>query len=56
MPVNPRSPLPSFIDQVIPLAVERDMGIVAMKVYFRGMAARIAQETRLFYAMHFRNL
>ena len=43
MPVNPAEPhYKSFIGQVMPLAVERGMGIVAMKVYFRGTAARIA--------------
>lgn len=51
MPVNPAEPhYRSFIDQVIPLAVERGMGVVAMKVYFRGMAARIAPwKLDLFY-------
>ena len=40
LPVNPAEPHhKSFIEQVIPLAVERDMGIVAMKVYFRGAAS-----------------
>lgn len=43
MPVNPAEPhYKSFIEQVMPLAVERGMGIVAMKVYFRGAAAQIA--------------
>jgi len=43
LPVNPAEPHHnSFIDQVIPLAVEHGIGIVAMKVYFRGAAARIA--------------
>ncbi len=43
MPVNPAEPhYNSFIGQVMPLAVERGMGIVAMKVYFRGAAAQIA--------------
>lgn len=51
LPVNPAEPhYRSFIDQVIPLAVERGMGIVAMKVYFRGTAARIAPgKLDLFY-------
>jgi len=44
MPVNPAEPHHnSFIAQVMPLAVERGMGIVAMKVFFRGAAAQIAQ-------------
>ena len=43
LPVNPAEPYHnSFIDQVIPIALERGMGIVAMKVYLRGAAARIA--------------
>jgi predicted aldo/keto reductase-like oxidoreductase len=51
LPVNPAEPHHrSFIDQVIPLAVDRGMGIVAMKVYFRGAAARIAPgKLDLFY-------
>lgn len=51
LPVNPAEPhYRSFIEQVIPLAVDRGMGIVAMKVYFRGTAARIAPgKLDLFY-------
>ena len=51
MPVNPAEPhYRSFIQEVIPLAVDRGMGIVAMKVYFRGMASRIAPgKLDLFY-------
>lgn len=51
LPVNPAEPYHnSFIDQVIPVAVSRGMGIVAMKVYFRGAAARIAEgNLGLFY-------
>lgn len=42
LPVNPAEPAyHSFIDQVIPPARERQMGIVGMKVYLRGLAARI---------------
>lgn len=45
MPVNPAEPhYNSFIGQVMPLAVERGMGIIAMKVYFRGAAAQIAPD------------
>lgn len=44
MPVNPAEPAhKSFIDKVIPLAREREMGIVGMKVYFRGLAARLPE-------------
>jgi aryl-alcohol dehydrogenase-like predicted oxidoreductase len=51
LPVNPAEPhYRSFIDEVIPLAVSRGMGIVAMKVYFRGMAGRLAPgKLDLFY-------
>ena len=51
MPINPAEPYyKSFIEEALPLAVERDMGIIAMKVYFRGMAARIApNKLELFY-------
>lgn len=48
MPVNPAEPsYRSFIDLVIPLARERQMGIIAMKVYFRGLAAQIEQLSSL---------
>jgi predicted aldo/keto reductase-like oxidoreductase len=42
LPVNPAEPaFKSFLDHVIPLANEKGMGIIGMKVYFRGFAARI---------------
>ena len=42
LPVNPAEPTyNSFIDEILPLANEREMGIIAMKVYFRGFAERI---------------
>lgn len=42
IPVNPAEPAyKSFIDGVIPLADERKMGIIGMKVYFRGLAERL---------------
>jgi aryl-alcohol dehydrogenase-like predicted oxidoreductase len=44
LPVNPAEPsYKSFLDSVIPLAKEKQMGIIGMKVYFRGLAARLAQ-------------
>ncbi|MCG6881090.1 MAG: aldo/keto reductase [Deltaproteobacteria bacterium] len=44
MPVNPAEPAhASFIDMVLPVAREKNMGIVAMKVYFRGLAARVPE-------------
>jgi predicted aldo/keto reductase-like oxidoreductase len=42
LPVNPAEPTHhSFIDIVMPLTNEKAMGIIGMKVYFRGFAARI---------------
>lgn len=42
IPVNPAEPYyRSFIDLVIPVAREKGMGIIGMKVYFRGFAARL---------------
>jgi len=42
MPVNPAEPAyESFLEGVLPLAVEKGMGIIGMKVYFRGMASRL---------------
>lgn len=40
LPVNPAEPkYKSFIDDILPLAGKRDMGIIGMKVYLRGLAA-----------------
>ena len=42
MPVNPAEPsYESFLTGVLPLAREKNMGIIGMKVYFRGFASRI---------------
>lgn len=42
IPVNPGEPLyKSFLDVVLPVAKEKGMGVVAMKVYFRGLASRM---------------
>jgi len=42
MPVNAAEPAhQSFIKGALPQAVERNMGIIGMKVYLRGLAARI---------------
>ena len=42
VPVNPAEPAhQSFVSGVLPLARERGMGIVGMKVYLRGLAAQI---------------
>ncbi len=42
LPVNPAEPaFRSFLDTVLPVANEKGMGIIGMKVYFRGFAAKI---------------
>ena len=42
IPVNPAEPsYKSYIDVVIPLALKKGLGIIGMKIYFRGLAARI---------------
>ena len=42
IPVNPAEPFyKSYLDTVIPAASQKGMGIIAMKVYFRGFASRI---------------
>ena len=42
MPVNPAEPhYLSFINDLMPYAQQNDMGIIAMKVYIRGMASKI---------------
>lgn len=42
VPVNPAEPAHrSFIEEVIPLAREKEMGIIGMKVYMRGDAHRL---------------
>ena len=48
LPVNPAEPkYKSFIDGVIPVAREKGMGIIGMKVYFRGLARRLPGVTSL---------
>jgi len=42
MPVNPAEPAhASFPAEVLPLAREKNMGIIGMKVYFRGFASKL---------------
>jgi aryl-alcohol dehydrogenase-like predicted oxidoreductase len=42
MPVNAAEPAyKSFLTEVIPLAKNKGMGIIGMKVYFRGLAAQL---------------
>lgn len=48
MPVNPAEPAHrSFLETVLPLAREKDMGIIGMKVYCRGFASRIPWYTSM---------
>ncbi|MEK6742470.1 MAG: aldo/keto reductase [Nitrospirota bacterium] len=42
MPVNPGEPQhKSFLSGVLPLAREKNMGVIGMKVYFRGFATKL---------------
>jgi aryl-alcohol dehydrogenase-like predicted oxidoreductase len=42
LPVNPAEPsYRNFMERVVPLAVDKNMGVVGMKVYWRGLAAQI---------------
>lgn len=52
LPVNAAEPSAlSFISEVIPVAVAKGMGIIGMKVYFRGLATRLPgmNNLRTFY-------
>ncbi len=42
LPVNPAEPsYRSFLDEIIPLANEKGMGMIGMKVYFRGLVTKM---------------
>jgi len=46
MPVNAAEPAyASFLAEVLPLAREKNMGIIGMKVYFRGFASKLPGHT-----------
>ncbi len=48
MPVNPaEAAYRSFIDSVLPVAKEKDMGIIAMKVYIRGFLSKVPGYTSM---------
>ncbi|MBZ0156905.1 MAG: aldo/keto reductase [Alphaproteobacteria bacterium] len=54
LPVNPAEPAyNSFIDTVIPLAREKEMGVIGMKVYFRGLAERLPWYSSMEPFLHF---
>jgi aryl-alcohol dehydrogenase-like predicted oxidoreductase len=48
IPVNPAEPqYKNFIDDVIPLASKKRMGVIGMKVYLRGFAMKLPDVTTL---------
>jgi predicted aldo/keto reductase-like oxidoreductase len=48
IPINPaEQKYKSFIEVVLPLACEKNMGIIGMKVYFRGFASRLPWYTSM---------
>jgi predicted aldo/keto reductase-like oxidoreductase len=48
LPINPAEPhYQSFIDSVLPLARKKKMGIIAMKVYWRGFATKLPRVSSL---------
>lgn len=48
LPVNPAEPhRQSFIEEVIPQAVAKNMGIIGMKIYFRGFAQKVPGYTSM---------
>jgi aryl-alcohol dehydrogenase-like predicted oxidoreductase len=48
LPVNPAEPgYKSFLQEVVPLALDRQMGIIGMKVYFRGFAQELPWYTSM---------
>lgn len=54
MPVNPAEPFyKSFLDKVIPIAKKKQMGIVGMKVYFRGFVSKIPWYETMEPFLHF---
>jgi predicted aldo/keto reductase-like oxidoreductase len=54
LPVNPAEPYyKSFLDAVVPFAKQKGMGIIGMKVYFRGFAAKIPWYQSMEPFLHF---
>ena len=54
LPVNPAEPFyMSFLDKVIPTAQKKQMGIIGMKVYFRGFASKIPWYETMEPFLHF---
>jgi predicted aldo/keto reductase-like oxidoreductase len=54
LPVNPAEPhYKSFLDEVVPFAKQKGMGIIGMKVYFRGFAAKVSWYQSMEPFLHF---
>jgi aryl-alcohol dehydrogenase-like predicted oxidoreductase len=54
LPMNPAEPFyKSFLDEVIPIAQMKQMGIIGMKVYLRGLAAELPWSDTLEPFLHF---
>lgn len=54
MPVNPAEMhYKSFIETVLPVAEKKKMGIIGMKIYFRGFAAKIPWYETMELFLHF---
>jgi aryl-alcohol dehydrogenase-like predicted oxidoreductase len=54
LPINPAEPFyKSFLDNVIPIVREKQMGIIGMKVYLRGLAAELPWSDTLEPFLHF---
>lgn len=54
MPVNPaETHYKSFLQTVLPVAEQKEMGIIGMKVYFRGFAAKIPWYENMEPYLHF---
>lgn len=48
MPVNPAEPAyKSFLEGVMPLAIEKGMGIIGMKIYIRGFTSKLTFYTTM---------
>ncbi len=48
MPVNPAEPsYKSFLEEVMPLAVEKGMGVIGMKIYIRGFTSKLSFYTSM---------
>lgn len=54
LPVNPAEPaFANFLEAVLPLARSKNMGIIGMKVYFRGLAEQLPWYSSMEPFLHF---